>query len=605
MVMELLKQSRAEGRLRPVDVALADWCARHGGSPRVAVAMALGSQAAGEGHSCLLLDETFQPIIPRERAFLETPFCSRDELMAALSGSKLVGGPGDSRPLVLEGERLYLQRYWQYEQQLASRLKAMLNHHPAEVTLAPLHPEGGLFDYRWVGEDQTHWQAVAAAVALRHRFCVISGGPGTGKTYTVLRLMQLLIEDARQRNRRPPEIRLAAPTGKAAARMMESTRQGLAGLPDSDALAEQLPESASTLHRLLGLRGDSTRPLHKQDNPLVADVVIVDEASMVDLPLMAKLADAIPDHGRLILLGDRYQLASVESGAVLAELCHAAGLNRFSRDQQQALAPLLRDDAPAAADPPAPLSDQVVTLQTSHRFTADSPIGRLAAAVNAGEADTALAIASEDQNDIRLHTDTPRQLDGLVNDMATAYSPLITAEDPELALNALDRLRLLTATRVGPTGSMALNEAIHRRLAEQHDFDADRRWYHGRPVIVLHNDYRVELFNGDTGICLPDENGLPRVWFRTSTGLRALLPTDLPRHESVYAMTVHKSQGSEFDHVHLLLPEQDMPVLTRELIYTGITRAREALTLHGNEAALRAAIGRSTRRHSGLAARLK
>jgi exodeoxyribonuclease V alpha subunit len=451
---------------------------------------------------------------------------------------------------------------------------------------------------------ETNWQAVAAAAALRHRFTVISGGPGTGKTYTVLRLIRLLVDAAAATGQPFPEIRLAAPTGKAAARMMESIHRGLADLPEGARLAERLPDQASTLHRLLGLRQGSTRPRHDRDHPLTADAVVVDEASMVDLPMMAKLVDALPAGARLILLGDRYQLASVESGSVLAELCDGAGINAFSGEQREAFASLLGSETVTASDPASALSDHVVTLRTSHRFHPESPIGRFAAAVNEGNAEAALDAARDGSGEIRLELAEATDLGRLAEVMARAYGPLIETDDPAHALAVLDRVRLLTATRVGPAGVQAMNRRIGYLLAEAHGFDPDRPWFHGRPVIVLHNDYRAGLFNGDTGICLRGPDGGLRVWFRAEEGVRALLPTSIPDHETVFAMTVHKSQGSEFHEVHLLLPPQDSPVLSRELVYTGITRARDRLTVYGSPEVLATAIARRVTRRSGLAARL-
>lgn len=585
-------------QLRAVDVALAEWCERHGGSAAVVLAMALVSRALGEGHTCLSLDASFDPAVPGEKRY-----CGREEFMQALEQSPLCGAAGERLPLILDNGRLYQHRYWQYETQLASRLGALMDRPPSPLDTGSLTRAGGLFDYGWVEAGQTHWQAVAAATALRHRFCVISGGPGTGKTYTVLRLMRLLVENALRDKAPVPRIALAAPTGKAAMRMMASIREGLAGMPDADALQPHLPRQAATLHRLLGLRQGSTRAAHDRDNPLPAEVVIVDEASMVDLPMMARLADALGEDARLVLLGDRYQLASVESGSVLAELCSVAGVNRFSPAQHEALKPLLEPDAPAP-QVDAGLGEHVVTLQTSHRFHPDSPIGRLAAAVNEGEADTALRAASQEGDEINLQLAAEVDREALVAAVVEDCSSLFAASEPDAALATLDSMRLLTATRVGPLGAEQLNHRIHEALAERHGIDPARRWYHGRPVIILHNDYRLGLFNGDTGVCLRDEQGQLRVWFTTPEGLRAILPTALPRHESVYAMTVHKSQGSEFDHVRLVLPSRDSPVLSRELVYTGMTRARRRLTLITPEATLRAALARTVARESGLAMRL-
>ena len=585
-----------EERIAPLELALADWSLRHGSSEPVALGFVLTARAVNEGHSCLALSNT-NLAIPGEPAF-----CSADIFVNALKESPLVGTPGASCPLILDGHRLYLHRFWAYESRLAARLQDLLARAPAVIDTSSLERSGSLFDYSWVSEGEPQWQAVAAAVALRHRFVVISGGPGTGKTYTVLRLIRLLVEAAHSAGHTPPVIRLAAPTGKAAARMMESIRTGLASFTAGESLRAYLPDKASTLHRLLGLHGGTVLPRHDRDNPLAADVVIVDEASMIDLPMMAKLADALPDHGRLILLGDRYQLASVESGSVLAEICSAAGVNSFSSGQRLALSALL--PVSDAVSTPARLADHVVTLQTSHRFHPQSPIGRMASAVNAGYADEAIRVSREGHDEVRFDFNGGGDLDALARRMADAYVPLLDAGTPEAAIDTLDNVRLLTATRIGPAGAMAMNQRIFEHLAQRRELDNQQRWYHGRPVMVLRNDYRIGLFNGDTGVCLLGTDGHLRVWFRTEAGLQMLLPTAMPAHETAFAMTVHKSQGSEFDSVWLLLPPMDSPILSRELIYTGITRAKTRLTLLGPEAVFRGAVSRFIARDSGLAARL-
>jgi len=580
----------------PLEAALADWALRHDGDPAVAVALASCSRAVADGHSCLALDRDL-PAIPGEQ-----PFCGREPLDAALAASQLVGAPGESRPLVLDASRLYLHRYWAYETALAERLRELLGDPPNDVDTRMLAPDGGLFAYDWVAEGETHWQAVAAFVALRHRFAVISGGPGTGKTYTVLRLMRLLVESALGAGRPAPVIRMAAPTGKAAARMMESTRGGLDAMDMPAGLRGHIPTEAQTLHRLIGLGMNTTRPRYDRDNPLAADAVIVDEASMVDLPMMAKLVAALPEHARLILLGDRYQLASVESGSVLAEICNAAGIDAFTPAQQAAAGPLLRA---AMAEGTQPLADHVVTLQTSHRFRADSPIGRLAAAVNEGDADTVLRIAGGSAPAINLIDEVgAARLDALIDEAARRFGALVKARDAAEALESLQERCLLCAVRRGPAGSDTVNRRITERLAVVHGLDPSRRWYHGRPVMVTRNDYRAGLYNGDVGVCLAQDDGHFRVWFHTEDGVVPFLPSALPEHETVYAMTVHKSQGSEFRHVTLVLPPEDSPVLSRELVYTGITRARESVTLFGRQDLLRTAVERHIRRHSGLGERL-
>jgi len=581
--------------LRPVDIALADWGLRHGGGTAGALGLALCNQAVGAGDTCLRLDQGAE--------FTARSLVTAEALREGLADNPIVTTPDQAavRPLVLDGERLYLQRYWDYEVRLASRLKRRRDSPPAAVDAAAL-TASGLFD----GPDADgtpDWQAVAAFVAQRHRLAVISGGPGTGKTYTVVRLMVQRIREAIAMGNRPPAIQLAAPTGKAAARLMDSVQDGLEALALDDEVRNALPETATTLHRLLRLRPDSTRPGHNRDNPVPADMVVVDEASMVDLPLMAKLAEALPEIAQLILLGDRYQLASVESGAVLADICQAAGVNAFSDEQCGLAAPLIGDPT-GEVGPISALGDHVVTLRTSHRFRADRPIGRLATAINNGDAEAVQAILNHGEDEVTFYprTDTAT-VANVVDQLARHYARMHEAPDVVSALDMLAERRALTVTRVGPHGSIALNERLTRTLAARYGFDPTTRWYHARPIMIAHNEPRAGLYNGDVGLLWRDSGGL-RAWFRTEQGLEAFDPSLLPEHETVYAMTVHKAQGSEFETVYLLFPDTQTPILTRELLYTAVTRARGGLIVAGDHAIIAAGIANRMRRESGLAERL-
>lgn len=586
--------------LRPVDVALADWGWRHGGGRPGAFGLALANHAIGLGHTCLPLDRLGDAL--GESARLVEP----ERLVGELQDNPLVATPdaAEPRPLLLDGARLYLQRYWDYERRLAERVQRLLDAAPTAVDTAALGPDGGLFDYGWTPAGETNWQAVAAYVAQRHRFAVISGGPGTGKTYTIVRLMIRLVEAALAAGERPPAFRLAAPTGKAAARMYNSVLEGLAELDPRSEARQYLPDSATTLHRLLRLRWGSTTPGHDRHQPIPADAVIVDEASMIDLPLMSKLVDAIPEAGRLILLGDRYQLASVESGSVLADLCTPAGVNAFTEPQRSAADPLLNHAADAAA--PSALADHAVTLQTSHRFSADSAIGRLAAAINVGDSAGVQAVLDDDNDDeVRATFDTSeRSLQTLVDELAAAYEDLHSGDDPHAALTALERTRLLTVTRIGPVGSEAMNRRVAGLLAQRHGFDPDGHWYHGRPIMIVQNEPRAGLYNGDVGVIRRDGEGRVRAWFRGEDGVRSFHPSLLPSHETAYAMTVHKSQGSEFEAVYLLLPQSQSALLTRELLYTAVTRPRRWLRTYGSLEAWQTGVNHSTARFSGLSDRL-
>lgn len=594
-----LRESLESEGLRPVDIALADWGWRHGGERAGALGLALASHAIGLGHTCLPLNALHEAIGSASR------LVNAERFTAELDANALVAGPeADApKPLILDGDHLYLQRYWAYERRLTTRLRERLTASPMPVDTQRLGPDGALFSWDWTAAGETNWQAVAAFVAQRHRFAVISGGPGTGKTYTIVRLMLQLIESALADGAPPPVFRLAAPTGKAAARMMASVCTGLEALHASDETRQHLPQDATTLHRLLRLRRGSTEPGHDRDRPIPADVVIVDEASMVDLPMMAKLADAVADHARLILLGDRYQLASVESGAVLADLCAPAGLNDFSNKQRREAGALLPRDEDTGAT--SALADHVVTLQTSHRFHAESPIGRLAAAINAGDVAAAETVLDGRSEEVRATFDTDTaSIQRLVTGLANAYAALHEAEIPATAIDALEDIRLLTATRVGPLGSETMNRRIGATLAERYRFDPHGHWYHGRPIMIVQNEPRAGLFNGDVGVVWHDADGHTRAWFRTEDGLRSFHPSVLPGHDTVYAMTIHKSQGSEFEAVYLLLPQGQSRVLTRELLYTAVTRARRVLEAYGSRESWQAGVRHRIHRYSGIGGRL-
>ena len=517
---------------------------------------------------------------------------------AALRASPLVGAPGAFTPLILEGERLYLARYQAYEARLAAQLLV-------RVAATPVVDEACLEDSltrlfaRNAGQAGPDWQRLAAAQAVRRSLAVISGGPGTGKTSTVVRLLAALLE---QRGGHPSggdpsggdpsggqhlAIGLAAPTGKAAARMAEAIRNAKAELPVSEAIKAALPEQARTLHRLLGSRGDSPVVRHHAGNPLALDVLVVDEASMVDLALMAKLLDALPPQARLILLGDKDQLCAVEAGAVFAELCEGRG---------------------AGAEGGSRLGDGVVLLTHSHRFAGDSGIGELARRINTGDAAGTLRLLGESRADLAWQPEPSPQ--ALLERLEQGYGPYLGVAqqgDPATAFAAFNAFRALTAQREGSWGVSGLNEALEARFKRQLRLPARERWYPGRAVMVRQNDYALGLFNGDIGICLASDQGL-RVYFESGDaadqGYRPFAPARLPSHDSAFAMTVHKSQGSEFAEVLLVLPDQPSPLLTRALFYTGITRAKHRVEIWGQAARLAEAVNTRAERAAGLAERL-
>lgn len=669
--------------VRALDLALTDFIATQSGEEDSAVllAIALTSERNGHGHVCLDLRGVLSnptTLLGRLRDDRDGAARVRDELTARLRGLELadwvarlarspavgdwLGGAADDgrSPLVLAGTAaqplLYLRRYWRYENRIRDGIHQRLGQ-PIAVELDPLRTQlDALFGPGAEGTSRTlDWQRVACALAARAAFFIITGGPGTGKTTTVVRLLALLQGLAATAGAPPLRIELAAPTGKAAARLTESIADQVRHLSGHRAPEGSIPTQVKTLHRLLGTIPDSRRFRHHAANPLLADVVVVDEASMVDVELMARLLEALRPDARLILLGDKDQLSSVEAGAVLGDLCQRA-TDAHYRPQiadwiesatGQRIPPTLIDATGTALD------QAVVMLRQSYRFSADGGIGALAALVNAtapsapeARAQAALALFEQEARrpDSRLGTITAHRLtdptdrafralilQGLANE--DGYLREMQRRPPEdttdrVALDAWAKgllvaqkeFQLLTPLRQGDWGVDGLNQRIIELLREHGVLVADsanptqqRHWFAGRPVLVTRNDYVLNLMNGDIGLTLSVPVGgatrdaarrVLRVAFPTvEGGVRWVLPSRLQDVETVFAMTVHKSQGSEFTHTALILPDRANPVLTRELLYTAITRAKRHFSLlYADEAVLGAALEQHIQRVSGLQA---
>lgn len=562
-----------------IDRHFANFISRFGGGQRVALAAACLSAAVRQGHICLNLGET----APDSADGADTPWPSVDEWRRELRASRAVGevsGSGASAetnaaertPLVLDAAgRLYLRRYFEYEQSLAATLRRRAAAPPDSTPGTPC-------------EDD---QQTAIETALSRRFTVISGGPGTGKTTTVVRILGRILQDA-------PGCRvaLAAPTGKAAARLEQTIRENWSRFApagsDANAALSKLPR-ATTVHRLLGARRDSPLFRHHAGNPLGVDLLVLDETSMVPLPLMAKLFNALPERTRVILLGDRDQLASVDPGSVLADIADAAGA------------------------PGTPLCQSLVSLRKNYRFGGQSVIQRLSETVRAGDAVTALDIVrGPDSADFHAASlPTPSSVaERLRPPVLDGFSPYLQQTDPAGALAAFNRFRILCAVRHGPYGVAEINRQVRTLLHDAGLIRGTGALYAGLPVLVTRNDYQLSLFNGDVGILLPDPAAAGEsverplwAWFPGQTPeepLRRIAPAQLPVHETAFATTIHKSQGSEFDTILLILPQQDAPILTRELVYTGLTRARTRVALWFEESAFARAVTRRNRRTSGL-----
>lgn len=601
----------AAGALAPLDIHLARTLTRLAGED-ADTALLLGIAAASRvvrgGHVCADLRALGgAPVTDDEGEPVGTfHWPALDAWRAALTASAVVGGPTDDTPLVLDAaDRLYLRRYFSWQQALAAMLRRRALA-PADTPDGPLLEAGldRLFDGPPPNQGIDR-QRVAALLAVLRRFTVVSGGPGTGKTSTVVKILALLVEQALARGEAPPTILLVAPTGKAAARLRESIQGAKARLDVTDAVRDAIPEDTLTIHRALGvIGGRTTRFRHHQDRPLAADVVLVDEASMVDLALMTRLVSAVPARARLVLLGDKDQLASVEAGAVLGDVCNAGAPWSWSRALADQVAALTGDAIPTDAASPADpaFGDALAQLTFSWRFKDDSGIADLAKAVNAGDAETAKAVlANPARPDVTLREPSTDGLPAeLRADLVAAFRAVVDADTPKAKLVAFDRFRILAAHRRGAAGVSGLNQAAEQALSQVGLLKPRTEWYAHRPVMVVQNDYQVELFNGDVGMIL-DIDGELRAAFLSSSGeVRTVTPARLPAHETVFAMTVHKSQGSEFAAVALVLPTRVSPVLTRELVYTGITRAKERVVVYAPEDVLDESVQRRVARASGL-----
>ncbi|WP_227875036.1 exodeoxyribonuclease V subunit alpha [Oceanisphaera profunda] len=662
------------GALRSLDLALARFIAQQlpHSSELLLLSVALVSERNAHGHVCLDLTAALAAPKLLLSAVKNAPDGvsenqARDELSARLTNLSLSAwlaelsasgavetrissdtSDGDSKlgdtPLVLAGsaERplLYLRRYWLYEQKIKAALNLRLAvHHslpnaPTQRLLAALFPPVSATVA--VPELATDWQKVACLLAARSHFAIITGGPGTGKTTTVVKLLALL-QGLRLTNQEAPlQIHLAAPTGKAAARLSESIAGSVAQLPLPSDLAEPLrnsiPKEVTTLHRLLGSLPNTRHFRHHATNPLPTDLVVVDEASMMDVEMMAQLVDALPGHARLILLGDKDQLASVEAGSILGDLCQTADVAHYTPTTQDWITQLSNESlSDEFIDPKgSALQQATCMLRHSYRFSAHPGIGELAHQVNSGLATPASLTAIFDRQSHSLHNlRLPAASNQYFIDLAplarlavAGYQDYLTlakrppqlTSDPDANVAALNswalavfvahnQFQLLTAVRQGTFGIDNLNQLIFKALQKKQLLpDGEPLWYSGRPLLVTRNDYSLKLMNGDIGICLYWPGVGLRVAFPDGEqGIRWVLPSRLQGVETVFAMTVHKSQGSEFTHTALVLPDYGNPVLTKELIYTGITRSKEKFTLiHSKDAVLQQALHSQVKRASGL-----
>ena len=651
---QLLKMSK----IRAIDMAFADFIYSEESAQDASDTLArecltmlssFVSAQSGEQHSCIDLEKLGQPFLgvyrfPELSTMLS--YIQNARTFARLSRTVVNLDEPTAKPIILQDGKLYLQRYWQYESQLAAIIrekatKALgLDITAAKVLLSDLFEE-----------EQNHaeqgqpldWQKIAVCIAASQTLSFITGGPGTGKTTTVTKLLALLQGLAAKKGN-VLNIQLVAPTGKAAARLTESISAAKIKLPT--ALQANLPEQCQTIHRLLGAKPQSPHFRANANHPLHLDVLVLDEASMVDLPLMAKLFAALPKDAQIILLGDQDQLASVETGSVLSDICAASDLQgdnpnnallTYSDVMQQHLAKLI--SLPTSTAIPnletntsitnrsvlrgSVIQDNLVRLLKSHRFGENSGIGQLAKQVKVGQVNQSVSLLNDEQfTDINWYQPTQTTPQTVANEILKTlitqllpiyqqYTQAIQQGDLRQAFKYWDQQQVLCAQKSGYWGVTQLNALIENELHKQGLIDNTKDFYIGRPVMLSKNDHQLKLFNGDVGIVMPDPDNaaLTKVWFVTPEGdLRGLLPSRLPSLETLYAMTIHKSQGSEFESVYLCLPpitaNNQGRGLNRELIYTGLTRAKKQFMLFAEAKALSVSLGQQCVRGSGLAGRL-
>ena len=614
-----LSRLQAEGALRDIDMAFAALLRDRLRAPAtVVLAGALAMRAVALGHSSFALIDAHR-LLDALGTSAQLP--DTEDWAAALAVSTCVAHADDARDpgalLAFAHGRIALRRYARYEQSLAEslhrRAQTMSDIDNKDIDAPAAIPAAlrrlFLREGASAACDDIDRQALAAAMALRRRLLLVTGGPGTGKTTTVARLLALQLLAARSRGAPPPRIALAAPTGRAAARLGEAidgvVRADLAaGRLDAD-IADAIPRQARTLHRLLGWQPGRVSFRHDAVHPLPFDILIVDEASMVDLPLMAKLVAAVPAHATLVLLGDPDQLPAVEAGDVLGGLCAACGDGLALPAQDAAFASaMLGVRVPSRAGlsgtEPAPLAGARVHLLRGWRQADAVALQALAEAMQQGDRDSVFArLHGNDPALVWRHGDAGALAEAMRLEALPAYAAVRDADDPQQALSRAPALRVLTALRRGPFGAEHWNAWCAAELG------ARTPYFHGRLLMIAANSERHGLYNGDLGVVWRDAQGDTAVWFDTAQGLRAWRPAQLPAHASAYVTTVHKAQGSEFDSVFLILPDADARVLSRELLYTALTRARRRVRLWAMPEALDRALERRTWRDSGLEARLR
>ncbi len=568
----------------------------------VYVASILVSMVTGSGHVCLDLSS----VAGKEASFpvrgtntLKTIKCPElRSWVDKLLNSNVVGRPGDYKPLILDDKnRLYLYRYWKYENELVQELKKKISKRkePYELNLAKK-----IIFSLFPNKDSSDSQIFSSLIALISSFCVISGGPGTGKTTVVAKILALLIALSEKKIR----ILLSAPTGKASVRLKQAITGIKQQLSIDKRIKDMIPSEASTIHRMLGYMPKRFKFKYNKENKLPADIVVVDEASMVDLPLMSKLISAVPEDSTFIILGDKDQLSSVEPGSVLGDICgNATGIPPLIK---KIYSSLINGKADFSLPESLSIRDCIVELTKNYRFSEKSGIYQLSKAINKGDKEKVRNILeSGSYADVSFRrVSSADQLRRFLKDVVLdEYTRYLKLKDPYEAIMAFESFRILCPIKWGDYGVKKINRMVEQILQQNSFINVNGPWYAYRPIMIVENDYELELFNGDVGILMPDpeSNNEIRAFFVGADGeIKKFLPISLPEHETVFAMTVHKSQGSEFDRVLFIIPDTYFSIITRELIYTAVTRAKSFIEIWGKMEIIEKGVSQRTIRSSGL-----
>ncbi|PKL16469.1 MAG: exodeoxyribonuclease V subunit alpha [Spirochaetae bacterium HGW-Spirochaetae-5] len=608
-----IDELKKTGSFSDIDIHLAEFLSGEGGehSPLFHLVIMMLSSRLSSGDVCLSLDDIEgKPLSyffgdDEDGLNNEIIIPGKSEMIAVLEKSRAVGHDGDYLPLILDQyHKLYFHKYYTFENQLSSYVKDLAERKtlPERIsdvkdTFSKLFPQSA---------DETDWQGVAAYSALSGGITVISGGPGTGKTSTVVKILALIAESGIKTGR-DVLISLAAPTGKAAARLRESVNSAIENLPSGDDVKKLIPSETYTIHRLLGSIRNSHEFRHNRDNHLPHDVVVVDECSMGDMALMCRLVQAVKPGAQLILLGDKDQLSSVEGGAVFGDLCgsdEGVYTENFAMKGRE-LFGITFPEPDIKNSHASKMNDSLIVLKKSYRFSGRSGIGILADLIKKGDASAALDIlGDETYPDVKFADGSPSEkIEDIYRTSALSILDGLDCTTEKKIAELIGKYSILTAIRRGPLGAEGMNSMAENVLFKMGVISPGEKFYHGRPVMISRNDYSLSLFNGDIGITtnadsvevvFPGNDGEPRV----------VHPSRLPEHETAFAMTIHKSQGSEFDNVLVVMPDKWNMVMTRELLYTAVTRARNGVVIAAGADIIREMIVTPTRRMSGLKQKL-